>query len=191
MFKLGRAADKRRSLGCSMTNVPNSYAPVWFSTDRQMEALISAYKAASLGAKMAGRFAVPNDAASLRGVLAPWMRVPLVLMAQGELSINESEVSFRSKPHRAFGWSVRSPHKNLSFRLAREEILAIEPSDFTSPVMPIFDLPFTRVQTTAEAPLNNFLLCVGGRIAIPRIRARSQELRQHLLSWHRGHEGLA
>ena len=55
-----------------------SYSPVWFSTDKQLETLISAYTDASLFDKLFMRYAVPNDAASLQNVLMPWMRVTVL-----------------------------------------------------------------------------------------------------------------
>ena len=163
---------------------PILYSPVWFSTDYQMKAVISAYQAASLITKLGGRYSVPGDAAFLRGILMPWMRMPLVFTTQGELNITGSEISFRPIPYRTFGWIVKSPYKKLSFILKLKDISAVALEDFKSPAMHFFDMPFTRIRTTKEPPLNNFLLCVGGRIAVPRIRARSKELRQRLLDWH-------
>ena len=156
-----------------------------------MEVLVSAYRSASLVTKLTGRYDVTDDVASLRGILMPWMRMPLVLVAQGELSITESGMSFRPVPYRLFGWIARSPHKNLSFALSRRDVLSVEAVDFSSPVMRFFDLPFTRIRTVAPTPLNNFLLCVGGRIVMPRIRARSQKLRQSLLTWHTTKSGIS
>jgi hypothetical protein len=159
------------------------YSPVWFSTDHQIEALISAYQSASFVTKLIGNYKLPKDVASIRGILSPWMRVPLVLTAKGELSITESTISFKHIPHRVFGWIVRSPHKNLTFVLSIKDVTAIEPVDFGSPVARVFDLPFTRIHTAKAAPLDNFLLCIGGYINMPGIRAHSQELRQKLISW--------
>lgn len=174
-----------------MMSPPILYSPVWFSTDYQMKAAISTYQAASLVTKLCGWYSVPGDAAFLRGVLMPWMRMPLVFTVQGELNITGSEISFKPIPYRMFGWIVNSPHKNLSFVLSLNDILSVELADFKSPVMQFFDIPFTRIRTNKEAPLDNFLLCVGGRIALLRIRARSEELRLSLLNWHEATSGTS
>ena len=39
-----------------------------------------------------------------------------------------------------------------------------------SPVGRFFNIPFTRIRTVREAPFDNFLLCVGGRVSMPSIR---------------------
>ena len=160
-----------------------TYSPVWFTNDKQIEALFCSYESASLLSKIAGRFAFSSDVAHLRGLLAPWMRVPLVLLAQGSLVIGPTELTFHTEPYKAFGWIVRSSYKDLSFAVQRSEVLSVLPADTKSPVMRVFDLPFTRIRTSRQAPLDNFLVCVGGRIAISRIRAKSRALRESLLAW--------
>jgi|SRR5579862_950422 len=64
------------------------------------------------------------------------------------------------------------------------DVSAIEPADFRSPVIRTFDLPFTRVRTSKPSPIDDFLLCVGGQISMPRIRDQSRDLRANLLLWH-------
>jgi hypothetical protein len=49
-----------------------------------------------------------------------------------------------------------------------------------SPVAHFFDIPFTRIRTAHAPPLDNFLLCVGGRLSM-RIREQSIELRHELM----------
>jgi hypothetical protein len=166
-----------------MSFAPISFAPVWFSTDRQLAALAQSYESATMISKLLGRFDLPEDCASLRGILTPWARIPLALQAQGAITLNERLLSFRPAPFRAFGWRTRGLRNDLSFDLSPSDVVAIEPTDFASSVMRAFDLPFTRVRISKGSPTDNFLLCVGGRIAIPRIRARSRELRESLLLW--------
>ena len=62
-----------------------SYSPVWFTNDRQLDGLVFAYKSSSLLSKIIGRLEMWDDLTSLRGLLMPWMRMPTVMMAQGEL----------------------------------------------------------------------------------------------------------
>jgi hypothetical protein len=163
---------------------PISFSPVWFSTDRQLATLVQVFESATLTAKLLGRFDIPADRASIQSVLMPWSRAPLAPQAQGAVTLNARSLAFRPTPFRIFGWRVHSPMKDISFDLSPSDVVAIEPADFRSPVMRAFDLPFTRVRTSKPGPIADFLLCVGGKIAIPRIRSRSRELRASLVSWH-------
>lgn len=61
----------------------------------------------------------------------------------------------------------------------------MEPFIFPSPVARLFDLPLTRVRTTKPDLAGDFLICVGGRVRIPRIRARRLVRRTELESFHR------
>jgi hypothetical protein len=167
-----------------MSFAPISFSPVWFSTDRQLAALVQVFKSATLTAKLLGRFDIPADCASIQSVFTPWARAPLAPQAQGAVTLNERSLAFRPTSFRLFGWRVHSPMKDISFDLAPSDVVAIEPADFHSPVMRAFDLPFTRVRTSKPSPIDDFLLCVGGKIAIPRIRSRSRALRASLVSWH-------
>jgi hypothetical protein len=165
-----------------MSFAPVSFLPVWFSTDRQLAALAQSWESATMASKLLGRFEIPADCASLHGIFTPWMRMPLGLQAQGVLSLGKT-FSFRQTPYRAFGWRVHSPLKDLSIDLFLNDVSAIEPADFHSLVMRTFDAPFTRVRTSKPSPIDNFLLCIGGRISMPRIRSRSLDLREKLHLW--------
>jgi hypothetical protein len=46
-----------------------------------------------------------------------------------------------------------------------------------------FDFPFARIRTTRPGPIDNFLVCVGGRLSMPHIRKSTQELQRRLLAW--------
>jgi hypothetical protein len=100
------------------------------------------------------------------------------------LAYNETSFSFRQEPYRVFGWRVSTLLEGLSFNLFPNDVSAIEPADFRSPVMRTFDVPFTRVRTSKPSPIDNFLLCDGLRISMPRIRDRSRDLREKLRLWH-------
>jgi hypothetical protein len=167
-----------------MSFAPISFSPVWFSTDQQLATLVQVFESATLTAKLLGRFDIPADRASIQNVLMPWARAPRAPQAQGAVTLNERFLAFRPTSFRVFGWRVRSPMKGISFDLSPSDVVAIEPADFRSPFMRAFDLPFTRVRTSKPRPMDNFLLCVGGQIAIPRIRSRSRALRASLVSWH-------
>lgn len=154
---------------------------VWLSTDAQIATVIEAYQRASLVAKLVGTFHFPNDAAHVRSAFIPWARIPLIFVAQGRLSVDERAVLFSSRARSLFGWRIYGVRSDLSFRYPVSELTAVEPADMQSPVAHFFDIPFTRIRTAHAPPFDNFLLCVGGRFAMPRIRKRSLELRHELL----------
>ena len=155
---------------------------VWLSTDAQIGALTEAYRRATLATKLLGRFDLPHDAAYVRSFLIPWARLPLVFVAQGRLTVDQRTVAFTPRTHRLFGWRMFGVRSDLSFQYSASELAAVERADVGSPVAHFFDIPFTRIRTAHPPPLDNFLLCVGGRLSLPRIRKQSLELRHELLS---------
>lgn len=156
------------------------FAPVWLSTDEQLEALSVAYAGASMPMQLLGRFNVPPGTAYLRGLLIPWARIPLVFTAAGELVVGPDVLEFSPRAFTLFGWRVRGGSRDIQFRLARADVLAVAPADIRSPVHRYFDIPFTRVRTVKEGVMSNLLLCIGGRLSMGRVRARSMELRAAL-----------
>ncbi|HKW12723.1 MAG TPA: hypothetical protein VJO33_20210 [Gemmatimonadaceae bacterium] len=163
------------------------FSPVWLSTEEQLRRLADAYTHASLLRKFSGRYPLPSGTAHLRGLLMPWMQIPIVYVAHGRIMFANT-LRFRATPPRVFGWQVRDVDHTLTFELTPSEIQTVEPFTFPSPVARLFDLPFTRVRTTKPGLAHDFLICVGGRVLIPRIRARSLELRAALESFsHAAH----
>src|SRR5262245_26692927 len=128
---------------------------------------------------------MPAGTAHVRGVVMPWARAPIVYLAQGRLTIAATAVRFRAAPPAVFGWQVLNVDSTLSFELAPGDIQTLEPFAFSSPVARLFDLPFTRLRTTKLGFAHEFLVCVGGRVLMPRIRTRSLELRAALESFAR------
>lgn len=155
----------------------------WLTTDVQLAALTETYQNASLAAKLLGTFDVGKDVTHIQSWLMPWMRIATVFVTEGVLCVSDQEVRFHSEEYRVFGWRVVG-QRPLSFELSATNILSVDIADFSSPVLKIFDLPLTRIRTHLSAPLDNLLLCAGGRIAMPRIRARSCELRRKLIAMH-------
>lgn len=152
------------------------FSPVWLSTEEQLRRLADAYTQASLPQKLSGRYPLPSATAHLRGLLMPWMQIPIVYVSHGRLTIANT-LRFRATPPRVFGWRVRDVDSTLTFELTPSDIRTVEPFTFPSPVARLFDLPFTRVRTTKPGLAHEFLICAGGRVLIPRIRAQSLELR--------------
>jgi hypothetical protein len=164
------------------------FSPVWLSTEEQLRRLAEAYTQASLLRKFSGRYSLPSGTAHLRGLLTPWMQIPIVYVAHGRITIANTAVRFRGTPPSVFGWQVRDVDSTLTFELTPSDIRTVEPFTFPSPVARLFDLPFTRVRTTKAGLAHDFLICVGGRVLIPRIRARSLDLRAELESFgHAAH----
>jgi hypothetical protein len=108
------------------------------------------------------------------------MRVPLVLVAQGRLVVDGERLAFTSTPFRAPGWRAHGVLRDLRWELCRTEVTVVEPADVSSPVARLFDIPFTRVRSTRSGLLSEFLMCVGGRFSMPKVRTRSLELRKAL-----------
>jgi len=161
------------------------FFPVWLSTEEQLRRLADVFAQASVVEKMLGRYRIPPGTAHARGLLMSWMRVPIVYVAQGRLTITPTAVRFRATPPQMFGWQALDVDSTLTFELTPNDIQSVEPFTFPSPVARLFDLPFTRVQITKPGLAPDFLICVGGRVGIPRIRARSLELRAGLETFRR------
>jgi hypothetical protein len=153
---------------------------VWLSTDAQVNATLATYQDASVVRKLLGNYDFLPEATHIRGLLTPWMRIPVVFVSEGSLSVG-NRIVFTPQHHALFGWRMRNVRDELAFDLPASAISSIEPAAFASPVARLFDIPFTRVRTNSAPPLDNFLLCAGGRIALPRIRAQSLELREELI----------
>jgi hypothetical protein len=166
----------------------NDFSPVWISTAEQLARLEASYRSASLLAKLLGRFAFPEGTAHVRGIVMPWARVPLVAIAQGRLTVAGDRLTFAATPLRVPGWLVRGMH-DLHWELGRADVVAVDPADFASPFARMFDIPFTRLRTRRPGLLSEFLVCVGGRFLMPKIRARSLDLRQALHAFADGAGG--
>jgi len=160
-----------------------TYPTVWLSSDRQLAALTDAYGSASLLQKLSGRFAFPDGTSYISNRIMWWMRCPLAFEAHGELRLDRGALSFRSRPPAIYGHRFFLSLPELGFELRADRVLAVEPADFASPVARLFNLPFTRLRTREPAPLDDFLLAVGGKWSIRRIRAESLQLRQQLQAW--------
>src|SRR4051812_6516209 len=106
------------------------FSPVWISTTEQLRGLDATFRRASLPAKLLGMFALPEGAPHLRGIVTPWMTVPLVLLAQGRLCVDGDRLMFLATPFRAPGWLVRGVQPDLRWEIGRDELTAIEPADF-------------------------------------------------------------
>ena len=156
-----------------------SFAHIWVSTDEQLDRLQHSFASASVLTKLLGLYAFPEETAHMRGHFMPWVRAPLVFIAVGEATIAGSRFGFAAKPYHVPAWHVRAVRGDLMSEvdLARADI---EPAEFHSPFARMFDIPFTRVRTDQPGLRGNFLVCVGGRFSLPKIRARSIELRAAL-----------
>jgi hypothetical protein len=156
-----------------------SFGPVWFSTDRQLSAVACSWESASIISKLLGKLEVPSDCAWIEGTSRA-QRFPLAMQAQGVINLNEKSLTFRAIPWHRVGWRGRGLLNDLCLDLFPKDVLKIEPADSPSPVMRVFEIPFTRILTSKPSPIDNFLLCIGGK----RMRRQSQELREKLLLWH-------
>jgi hypothetical protein len=165
------------------------FFPVWLSTEEQLRRLVDVFTQASVVEKTLGRYSFPPGTPHARGVFMSWMRIPIVYIAQGRLTITNTALRFRAAPPQMLGWQVLEVDSTITFELTPRDIQSVEPFTFPSPVARLFDLPFTRVRTTKPGLAPDFLMCVGGRVRVPRIRSQSVDLRAALESF--SHAALA
>jgi len=158
-----------------------NFAPLWLTTDEQLDRFQRSLANASLMTKLLGTYPLPEGTAHLRGVLIPWARVPVVIVSAGEATLAGSRFSYSPRPFRAFGWSARGLQDRLAFEVDLRGA-TVDPADFQSPFARMFNMPFTRVRTGQAGVAGNFLVCIGGRLSMSRIRSRSLELRAALVA---------
>jgi len=102
---------------------------------------------------------------------------PLTNISSGTLSLFDDKLSYKAYPLRLIGNRVRNLKDDLVFTLYINEIIAVGHYQFSSPVNKLFDFSFTRLQTTQEGILQNFLMCAGRRgFAIGKYRKEDAEL---------------
>jgi hypothetical protein len=153
---------------------------VWLTTDAQISALFDAYSHASLATKLLGTYNFPPDAAYIQGILTPWTRIPTIFVAEGILTIADHNIAFVPRRRFRFGWRILGLRSDLSFEFLASELTAVEAADIPSPVLRYFDIPFTRIRTMRAPPLDNFLISLAARAAMPRVRTQSFELQEQL-----------
>jgi hypothetical protein len=105
----------------------------------------------------------------------------MVFYANGVLEINSTHLTFRSIPRPPLLAVLGNIEKNLrldvAFRIARDEIVKIEPYEDPSPFMKYFTLPWTRLYTSHDGDLADFLVTVGGNSSLMgRLRRRNEQL---------------
>jgi hypothetical protein len=158
---------------------------VWFSTKSQFDAFDEALSKTSSFGKAIGRFSIRPGAAYVTSPM-PWMKIPMVLVAWGEVSTDADRLSFSPIKRSDRDRLRRNVMQDFSFDLPFSEIEKVEP--YERPTSS-FGLPWTRVVTSRPAPLNDFLLSVGGRDAygMAGYRLKALELRatlQHAVRPH-------
>ncbi len=150
---------------------------VWLSTRRQFEAFDEAIKSTSSVGKALGRFRVPSGSAYVASPV-PWMKIPIVLVAWGELEIDSDRLRFgplaRSNPRER---RRRNVLRGLTFELPYSKIEQVEPYERGPSYNPSFSVPWTRVVTSLPAPLDDFLLSVGGGDAYAMATYREKAIR--------------
>jgi len=163
------------------------FYPVWLSTEEQLRRVAEAFTQASFVEKSLGRYRLPPGTAHARSLFMSWMRLPIAYVSQGRLTITNTALRFRAAPPQLFGWQVLEVDSTLTFELTPNDIQSVETYTFPSAAarLRLPGLQFTRVRITQPGLAPDFLICVGRRVGIPRIRSRSLELRAALESFSR------
>jgi hypothetical protein len=133
---------------------------VWFSTRAQFEAFDDAVANASRLRKLLGRYRIRKGGAYVK--LLPWMKIPLVLVRRGKLAIEADYIRFSPLARRdRIGRRARNLLDDFAFDLKASEIVSVEAYDHPQ-MQSRYALPWTRVLTSRDAPLDDFLVSVGG-----------------------------
>ena len=150
-------------------------AEVWFSTKAQLDAFDDAFAKTSWLRKMMGRFRIPKGAAYT--TLGGWHRIPIVLLARGNIAFEEGLIRFTPFPSKnRYAKRDRNLLDDFSFEIKQTDLVLIEAFEPVDKVGLGWRLPWTRVVTTRPSPLNDFFLTIGGPNAYGMKSYREQAL---------------
>ncbi len=160
------------------------FEPVWISSLNHLAEFETIYHNTSWLRRLGGAYEIPAGfpyLVLLKGHSLWERRFPIILFCQGQMRIKNHEMDFW-----AMDWAVSQNSDfqqfdlitEWDFTLAGEEIVAVQPHPYQSPLIPGYSIPFTRILTThKDKLLSDFLVCVGGEgLLLGKIRKQSEEL---------------
>jgi hypothetical protein len=157
------------------------YEPVWVSTvDHLIQFKIITIDT-SAAIKRGGRYNVPDNFPQTRIAmflgLAYSSPSPLIMFSNGVLDLRDHRMSYKASSFHLMGNQVRNLQDDLEFTVTVNEIISLEHYLFVSPINKIFSISFTRVHSTREGFLRDFLVCVGSQgLAFKQIRKANEDL---------------
>jgi hypothetical protein len=163
------------------------FEPVWISSLEHLAAFDNIFHATSWLRRLFIAYQIPEGFPHIVLPQRLWNRptIPIIMFSQGQMLIKDQELDFWAQDW-SFSYNGGFTRENLitewDFTIAAEEILAIEPSPYQSPLMSFYQIPFTRILTShKDKLLRDFLVCVGGEgIFLGKIRKESEELARAL-----------
>lgn len=162
------------------------FEPVWISSIEHLEQFDELIARTPKWRRSLGFYRFPDEFPRVdmgRKVFGKPMMVPLIMLSQGQLTIESGTLHFRAMDWStiAVGRSTATRHclrTSWEFSLRADDIQLVESYVRQSPLLPNFSLPFTRVRSYhREAALKDFLICVGGNgNEMDKIREQSAQL---------------
>src|SRR5262249_48730072 len=155
--------------------------PVWVSSVEHLQTFEKVYRETSYVRRLFGAYVLPEGFPFMRGWLCiPW-RLPVVMFATGRVRHEDRRLDFEATPWRLPLSLLHQLRTDWRFTLTAQDVTALEPFEFVSPVTSYFRLPFTRIRSNQGGELADFLLCVGGLGPfLGKIRKRTAELSANL-----------
>ncbi len=166
------------------------FEPVWISSIEHLTQFDDIIVRTAKWRRSLGFYRFPPEFPRIdmgRKVFGRPMMVPLVMLSQGQLTIEGDTIHYRAMdwPKITAGRSKATRHglrTNWEFSLRADDLQRVETYTRPSPLLPNFALPFTRIRAYhRESALKDFLICVGGNgYEMDKIRDRSAQLKSEL-----------
>ena len=170
------------------------FQPVWISSPEHLAQFDGIIARTAKWRRSLGFYQLPAEFPRVdmgRKILGKSVVVPLVMVSQGELTIEGDILRYRAldSPMITVGRTTATRHHlrtDWQWELRAENIRSVEPFERPSPVLTNFSLPFTRVRARhrarhREAVLNDLLICVGGSgHEMEKLREQSAQLTAQL-----------
>jgi hypothetical protein len=157
------------------------FEPTWISTAEHLAKFKTITADTTAAIKRGGRYEVPDDFPQTR-IAIYWGLMysspsPLIMLSNGVLNLSDDSLSYKASPLRMANNKVSNLQDNLEFSIPKSDIASLARYQFVSPINNNFDISFTRVCTTHDGLLHDFLVCVGGQgLAFEKIRKANVEI---------------
>ena len=120
------------------------FEPVWISSSEHLQAFQRAYGETSIIRRLLGEFKLPEGFPYVRGFMAPWWRIPLIMTSAGRLRLENRTLSYEATPWELPFSRVYNLRSDWKFVLTAPDITAIEDFEAPSPVARYYNIPFAQ-----------------------------------------------